>query len=208
MRRWLSTSLLATALAFAPFGAVDANAAATKTPTVQRLDSYFSLLGGGQTITITGSGFRRATRVSFGTVGVTPTVLSDSSIRVKVPAARTVGTVDVTVTAGLATSKPVDADKFVYHDQAPDAASVTPGTFTPDGPILCMSGAGCSPIAATTSGFNHRVTCRITNSDLGPYDILWEQGANEKLGVFVTFSGKMLEITCDGVVGRTTNWPY
>ena len=211
MRRWLGTLLTVTALLLAPLGAADANAAgrqapASKAPRVQRLSSYFGLPDGGQTVTITGSGFKRATSVSFGDVRVTPTVISDSSIKVTVPSHQS-ATVDVKVTAGSVTSQAVAAGKFVYHYQAPTGAKVTPGTYVPNGPVLCMSGGSCSPIASITSGFTNNVTCQVTNSDYGPLGLIWSQGANQKYGLNVTYSGSMIEITCDGVVGRTNSWP-
>lgn len=206
MRRWLGTLLLVTTLAFAPFGAADAEAAPTKAPTVQRLSSYFGLPTGGQTITITGSGFRKATSVSFGTVRVTPTVLSDSSLTVKVPS-QSVGTVEVKVTAGTVTSQVSATGRFVYHDPAPGTAKVTPVTYTPTGLYMCIGGSDCAPIASATSGFNGMVTCQVTNSDYGHLGYLWKQEANSTYRLGDTYSGSFLEITCDGVVGRTTTWP-
>ena len=152
------------------------------------------------------SGFRKATSVSFGDARATPTVISDSSITVKVPS-HPVGTVDVRVTVGSVTSQAVAMSKFVYHNQAPAAANVTPGTYVPDGPIICVMGGPCAPIASTTSAFTESVTCRVTNSDYGPLGYIWSQRANERFGLNVSYSGTMLEITCDGVVGRTNKWP-
>lgn len=211
MRRLVATLLMVIALTVAPFGASDANAGgkktpASKAPTVQRLSSYFSLPGGGQSVTITGSGFRGATSVAFGDAHVTPTMVSDSSVTVKVPS-HVAATVDVTVTVGSVTSQAVDAGKFIYHNQAPAGATVTPGTDTSNGFYFCMSAVPCSPIASTTSKFSNSVTCRITNSDFGPFGFTWRQGASERFGLNVTYSGTMLEITCDGVVGRTNSWP-
>ncbi len=209
MRRWVGTLLMVTALLVGPLGASDANAAgkapSSKAPTVQRLSSYFSLPAGGQTVTITGSGFRKATSVSFGDVRVTPTVISDSSIKVTAPSHQ-VGTVDVRVSVGSVTSQAGAMSKFVYHNQAPVGATVTPVTYVPSLSV-CMSGGSCSPIASTTSGFTGNVTCLVTNSDYGPLGFVWSQGGNDSFRLNVSYSGTMLEITCDGVVGGTTRWP-
>lgn len=211
MRRWLGTLLTVTALLIGPLGAADANAAgrqapARKAPTVQRLSSYFGLPSGGQSVTITGTGFKRATSVSFGDVRVTPTVISDSSIKVTVPSHQP-ATVDVRVTVGSVTSQAVATGKFVYHLPAPAGAKVTPATYVPSGLLVCMSGGSCSPIASVTSGFTNDVTCQVTNSDYGPLGLIWRQGANATYKLNVTYSGSMIEITCDGVVGRTNSWP-
>lgn len=211
MRRWVGTLLMVTAMMLGTLGASDANAAgpkapSPKAPTVQRLSSYFSLPDGGQSVTITGSGFRKATGVSFDNVSVTPTVISDSTITVKAPSHQT-GMVDIRVTVGSVTSQAVAMSKFVYHNQAPAGAKVTPGTYVPDGPIICMMGGNCAPMASTTSGFSGSVTCRVTNSDFGPMGLIWSQGPNASFPLNVSYSGTMLEITCDGVVGRTTKWP-
>jgi large repetitive protein len=70
---------------------------------------------GGDTVTITGTGFTGATDVDFGnTNAATMTVMSDTQIRVTSPAGS--GTVDVTVITPAGTSAQSSADQFTYAD--------------------------------------------------------------------------------------------
>jgi hypothetical protein len=69
------------------------------TPTITSLSSHSGVVGGGGTLTITGTNFTGATAVLFGDAPATSyTVVSATSITATVPAAATNGTVDVTVT--------------------------------------------------------------------------------------------------------------
>ncbi len=67
----------------------------------------------GTAVTITGSGFTGATSVTFGGVGVTPTVVSDTQILAVAPSGPS-GTVDVLVITPSGTSAAVAADQFTY----------------------------------------------------------------------------------------------
>ncbi len=72
-------------------------------------------LGGGTTVTITGSNFTGATGVSFGNVPATSfTVNGDTSITAVSPAAGNAGPVDVTVTTPAGASATSSADQFSY----------------------------------------------------------------------------------------------
>ncbi|HKS99366.1 MAG TPA: IPT/TIG domain-containing protein [Rugosimonospora sp.] len=68
---------------------------------------------GGDTVTITGSGFTTASDVSFGGVSAAFTVHSDGSITAVAPPANA-GTVDVTVSAAGGTSVTRAVDQFTY----------------------------------------------------------------------------------------------
>ncbi len=86
----------------------------TVAPTVTGVSPNGGLTSGGDTITITGTGFTGAIYVSFGTVttyGVT--VNSDTSITLFSPIGAA-GTVDVTVTTPSGTSATGAADEFAY----------------------------------------------------------------------------------------------
>ena len=75
------------------------------------------LAGGGTvgTVTVTGSGFTRATGVHFGSEAATNLdVASDTQLTVECPAATASGTVDVTVTTPVGTSATSAADQFTY----------------------------------------------------------------------------------------------
>jgi hypothetical protein len=69
---------------------------------------------GGDTVTITGSGFTTASDVSFGGVSTWFTVNGDGSITATTPVASANGTVDVTVTNLGGTSATSTADQFTY----------------------------------------------------------------------------------------------
>jgi hypothetical protein len=69
---------------------------------------------GGDTVTVTGSGFTGTTGVSFGTATASNLlVASDTQLTVTSPQAA-VGTVDVTVTTPAGTSAATSADQFTY----------------------------------------------------------------------------------------------
>jgi hypothetical protein len=66
-------------------------------------------------VTVTGSGFTGATKVTFGkTAGKSLTVVNDTTITVKSPAEAS-GTVAVKVTTPEGTSAAVAADLFTYN---------------------------------------------------------------------------------------------
>ena len=86
-------------------------------PVVTGVSPASGLMAGGETVTVTGSGFTNATKVSFGTVTTTNlTVASDTQLTVPSPAATTSGTVDVTVTTPAGTSAISAADQFTYNN--------------------------------------------------------------------------------------------
>jgi len=68
---------------------------------------------GGDTVTITGSGFAGATGVYFGSVSAVMTVESDTEIVATSPPGS--GTVDVIVVKPTGTSAPSPADQFSYQ---------------------------------------------------------------------------------------------
>ena len=71
---------------------------------------------GGTTVTITGDFFTGATAVKFGGLNATSfTVVSDTSITAKAPAAAIGTTVDITVTTPGGTSSHVNADRYTYN---------------------------------------------------------------------------------------------
>jgi hypothetical protein len=82
-------------------------------PTVTGVSPNTGSAAGGDTVTITGTGFTNAYGVSFGGVSASFTVNSDGSITAVTPAGNT-GTVDVTVSAYGGTSATSTADQFTY----------------------------------------------------------------------------------------------
>jgi hypothetical protein len=101
---------------------------------------------GGNTVTVTGTGFTDASAVSFGTVPATSfTVNSDSSITATVPTGA-VGIDDVTVTTPGGTSATSAADHYVYH---PTCTTTITGTNSSK--ITVSSGLTCL-VNATQTG--------------------------------------------------------
>jgi hypothetical protein len=91
-------------------GRTGAGAAA---PVVTAISPSSGGAGGGTTVAVTGSGFRGATSVRFGTsTAIAMTVVSDTQINATSPAGS--GTVDVTVLTPAGTSATSPADQFTY----------------------------------------------------------------------------------------------
>jgi hypothetical protein len=98
---------------------------------------------GGDSVTITGSGFTGATGVKFGATAVTaPTIGSDAQITATSPAGG--GTVDVTVTTPAGTSATSAADQFTY--------TAVPAVVTGISPAV-GSAVGGNSVTITGSGF-------------------------------------------------------
>jgi hypothetical protein len=114
------TTLVATIAGFY-FGARTAegttsgtNAAATA-PTVTSVNPTSGPVAGGDTVTVTGSGFTGAIGVSFGTVAASNLVVAnDNQLTVTSPPAAA-GTVHVSVTTPAGTSVATQADQFTYR---------------------------------------------------------------------------------------------
>jgi hypothetical protein len=95
-------------------GTVDEFTYGDATPTVTGVSPNTGTAAGGDTVTITGSGFTTATAVYFGGVAAASfTVNSDGSITAVTPAG-TAETVDVTVSAAGGTSATGTVDQFTY----------------------------------------------------------------------------------------------
>lgn len=97
---------------------------------------------GGTTVTITGTGFASGATVAFGTTPATGVVVNSASSISAVTPALAAGVVDVTVTAGTATSPLSEADQYAYG--APTVTAVNPSA----GPV-----AGGGRMIVTGSGF-------------------------------------------------------
>jgi hypothetical protein len=82
-------------------------------PTVTGVSPSTGSVAGGDSVTITGTGFTNAYDVSFGGVSASFTVNSDDSITAVTPPGNA-GTVDVTVTSFGGTSTTSSADRFTY----------------------------------------------------------------------------------------------
>jgi IPT/TIG domain len=84
-------------------------------PVVTGISPASGAAGGGDTVTVTGTGFTGATSVLFGSVAATNlNVVSDTQLTVTSPPPNVSGTVDVTVTTPAGTSATSAADQFTY----------------------------------------------------------------------------------------------
>jgi len=103
-------------------------------PTVSGVSPSTGTSSGGTMVTITGTGFTGATTVTFGSVPDTSfTVTSSTSITATAPPA-SVGTVDVTVTTGGATSVVnAPADQFSVTPSDASASVIPLGVYPPSG---------------------------------------------------------------------------
>ncbi|MFM7252046.1 MAG: IPT/TIG domain-containing protein, partial [Ilumatobacteraceae bacterium] len=135
-------------------------------PTVTGLSATAGPLAGGDTITVTGSGFVRGATVSFGTTpGTSVNVVSGTELTVVVPA-RAAGTIDVTVTTGAGTSDVSDASKYRYV-AVPTIASISPASGPlAAGTLITIIGTNFVGVTAVTfdgvSGTDLNVTSETT----------------------------------------------
>lgn len=126
-------------------------------PAVTSISPSSGPLAGGTAVTITGTDFTGATRVSFGSVDVPATSftsISDTQIVVPSPAG-SAGTVRVSVTTARGTSPDAAQDDFTYV-AAPTLTSFTFGTVVPyntgaASPVTIDVATGASAANAPTS---------------------------------------------------------
>jgi hypothetical protein len=112
---------------------------------------------GGTPITIKGTGFTGATKVSYGTAEVncagTPAtceVVSDTEIKATTPP-HVAGQIDVRVTVGVVTSSAVPADHFTF--EAPTITGVSPHQGpAAGGTVITITGTGFSPATKVKLG--------------------------------------------------------
>jgi len=106
-------------------------------------------LAGGNTISVAGTGLSTATSVSFGGVTATPTVVSDSSLTVTVPAGTTAGPVSVSVTTAGGTNNGLS---YTYVDD-PTITTVAPTSGpTSGGTAVTITGTALDSTDSVTFG--------------------------------------------------------
>lgn len=107
-------------------------------PTITAITPDWSSPVGGKSITITGTGFTGATSVMFGgNAGTNLVVVGDTSLTVTAPAGA-VGTVNVSVTALGGPTTAAGAYRYVG---APSITGVSPGTGSPSGTPVTITGS-------------------------------------------------------------------
>jgi IPT/TIG domain len=118
-------------------------------PTVAGISPAAGPLGGGTSVTITGSGFTSATAVDFGSNRATElTVISPTTVTVESPPSTGAGPADVEVTTVGGTSAATPADQFAY---------LAPPTLI-DLNVVAGPAAGGTSVTITGSGFTAATT--------------------------------------------------
>ncbi|MEU3281323.1 IPT/TIG domain-containing protein [Streptomyces antibioticus] len=116
-------------------------------PFKSSLGSTSGPLAGGNTVTLSGTGLSTATGVSFGGVSATPTVNSDSSLSVTVPAGAAAGPVGVSVTTAGGTNNGLT---YTYVD-VPAIASLAPASGpTSGGTAVTITGTSLDTTESVT----------------------------------------------------------
>jgi glucose/arabinose dehydrogenase len=112
-------------------------------PAISRLSPTFGPTKGGTAVTVTGSGFTGATRVTFGTLpAVRYTVNSDTQITAVAPA-QPAGALDISVVTPSGASAQTSADTFTYTAPAPAIRALSPSSGpTNGGTVVRITGSG------------------------------------------------------------------
>jgi hypothetical protein len=135
-------------------------------PQVTGINPASGPLGGGTSVTVTGSGFTGATAVNFGAVaGTGVTVVSDTQITVVSPPVSPTGqtTVDVIVVTPLGTSEVgTTVDKFSYL-QPPAVTAIKPASGLPAGGTT-VSVLGSGFLSATAVEFGSVAALRFASN--------------------------------------------
>jgi murein tripeptide amidase MpaA len=132
-------------------------------PAVTGIAPNFGPLAGGTSVAVTGAGFTGATSVTFGAIGATFTLNSDTSIATTSPAGS--GQVDVLVTTPAGTSAAVASDQFTFTSGPPVVTGINPPSgSTLGGDSVVITGSGFT--GATAVGFgNTGSPTLVVNSD-------------------------------------------
>jgi hypothetical protein len=132
------------------------NATFIVVPIVTSISPTHGAKGGGNKITITGTGFTSAATVNFGNnAGTSVTYVSPTQITANAPAYTTYVTVDVTVTTTGGTSATSANDLYSYDGINPTVTSISPTT----GPV-----AGVTSVTITGTGFTSAATVNFGNN--------------------------------------------
>ena len=120
-------------------------------------------LGGGTSVTITGSGFTGATAVTFGVTPATSFIFNSDTSVTAVSPAESAGTVDVTVTV-ISTSATSPADQFTY-EPPPVVTGLNP-TAGPDfgGTSVTITGTSFTDASAVDFGITAATSFTVINA--------------------------------------------
>lgn len=99
-----------------PAGAGAPSPGTVSAPTVTQLSVSKGKVAGGETVTITGTGFQNVTGVRFGAVPAARfSPVSATQVTAAAPPAQAAGTVDVIVTTAAGDSSPTQASRYTYE---------------------------------------------------------------------------------------------
>jgi hypothetical protein len=125
----------------------------TVLPVVTSISPTGGPVGGGNTVTVNGTGFTGATLVTFGgSAGTSVSVVNDTQLTVIAPP-HLAGSVDVLVTTLSGTSANTAADNYLYGAAAPTITSVAPSSGPlSGGNTVTITGTGLTGATGVTFG--------------------------------------------------------
>ncbi len=127
-----------------------ANEAKPAPPTVTGLSATTGPTGGGTVVTVTGTNFTPASKVTFGTTTAAVTYLSQQALTVTAPKGS--GTLDVRVTTAGGTSGTSAADKF-FFGTAPSVTKLSPSSGPASGgTTVTITGSNLTGTTAVNFG--------------------------------------------------------
>ena len=140
----------------------------TPGPSVAGLSPAYGVLGGGSSVTITGTAFTDASAVTFGGVPATSfNVDSDAKITAVAPASSAVGTVQVQVTTANGVSPDTAGDNYTYAD-VPTITSISPTSgSTAGGTAVLINGTsfvGVTGAAAVKFGATNATSYTVNSA--------------------------------------------
>jgi len=186
-----------------PVVAVDPFTYVTPTPAVMGIAPPTGTTAGGTTVTITGTGFTGATKVTFGAVAATSyTVVSDTEITAVSPA-QAAGPRNIVVTTAGGTGTPVvAADSFTYMASVPTVTGVAPPTGpTAGGTTVTITGTGFTGATKVTFGAVPATTYKVV-SDTEITAVSPAQPASIQNIHVTTAGGTSASVAADQFTGR------
>ena len=155
-------------------------------PTVSTISPSAGPLGGGTTVTITGTNLLRATGVEFGATNATFVIVNATQITATAPV-ESAGTVDITVTTPGGTTATGAGDKFTYA-APPTVTSISPSAGpTAGGTSVTITGTNLS--AATGVKFGNNDATNLTGNTATQITATAPAGSAGPVDVTVTTAG-------------------
>jgi hypothetical protein len=156
-------------------------------PTVTNVAPSAGPLGGGTSVTITGTGFNGVTAVHFGANAATGVVVNSATSITAISPAGSAGTVEITVSTPGGTSAASSADHFTYTT-GPTVTNVSPNAGpTAGGTSVTISGTALTGATAVHFGAN-AATGVAVNSDTS-ITAISPAGSTSTVDVTVTTPG-------------------